>query len=585
MVRGGSKLVAWCRVLGRQQRDSISKGGGGQSHTAARFSTVADVTEAGSKASDNDGPFGSPLLRDETVPGEEARDFQKSPFPGPASDNFLFGADGADSSPPKEGLLGNKVSPARGPFFPASQFPETPQPRLRNDRYFRSRNNSTVANMLKLLEAAASLDEVEGILQGQIPDATVSARWPWLPLLDALQRGPKPYLALEVFNWKKDKFDGGDPREYAKMISTAGKLNQLHIATTLFNQMEEKGVQRSPITCNALISAYSKNDQSAKALALFQEMQEGDDCKPTLVTYNTLISMYSKLNVSEMERIFELCKASGFYPDKVTFNAMIWGYMRGKDFDKMEEMYEKLKNSGCRPDPITFSGLIIGYAKANQIEKMELAFSHMQEEGFPISTMIAEILTEFYALDKKFEKMERIMKVASNTPGASCSSRIFGFAIQAYAESGRIQDMEETMEKMFATKRFFTSTKTLESVITVYGSRFNFEALDALLQRIKSMGWNFQHSTYHTLFYEYGKGREFEKMEEYFKEMEAATDVAPTEETYKILADSYRAAGDGEGLKRTTDRMSAAGFQTKEVLDVEPERIWTDAEIFGGRPR
>lgn len=388
-----------------------------------------------------------------------------------------------------------------------------------------------------------------------------------------------------MFYWKKDKFDGGDPREYAKMISAAGKLNQLEIATSLFKDMEEKGVQRTAITCNALISAYSKNDQAAKAMEVFQEMQEGEDCKPTLVTYNTLISMYSKVSVEEMERIFELCRLHGFVPDRVTFNSMIWGYMRAREFFKMEDTYEMLKKSGCKPDPITFSGLIIGYSKANQIEKMELAFGHMQEEGFPISTMIAEILTEFYAVDKKFEKMERIMKITVNTPGTNCSSRIFGFAIQAYAESGRIQDMEETMEKMFAAKRLFTSTKTFESVITAYGTLFNFERLDALLERMKSMGWTYQHSTYHTLLYEYGKGRELEKMEGVFTEMENAEDVTPTEETYTILADSYRAAGDAEGLKRTVDRMSAAGFKTKEVLDTEPDRIWTEDEIFGGRPR
>lgn len=250
MVRGTSKLVPWCRVLGRRL-DSIRGGGrsssvpnavipvvvdwqagrylpswagsraglldgagaGGRQReigvgNTARFSTVADVTEVGSKSSENDGSFGASTLRDETLVGGAGEDFLKPPFSGSnATDKFLFGSDGPDvgsnsSSSAQEVsfIVGtdDKLPPVQGLFDPSPQLPETPPPRRRNDRLFRSRNNSTVANMLKLLEAATSQEEVEKILDEQIPDVTTSSRWPWLPLFDALQRGPKPYLSLEV---------------------------------------------------------------------------------------------------------------------------------------------------------------------------------------------------------------------------------------------------------------------------------------------------------------------------------------------------------------------------------------------------
>lgn len=194
MVRGTSKVVSWCRLLVRQQRDSISRGGGSHSHTG-RFSTVADVTEVGSQSSDNEVSVDSPPRRNETLAGEG---FRKSTPPISDLEKFLFGLDEADSSSSKEVPVNVAASPASGPFYPASQSSEPPQPRIRNDRYFRSRNNSAVANLLKLLEAAANHDEVEKILEEQIPDLSVSSRWPWLALLEALHRGPKAYLALEV---------------------------------------------------------------------------------------------------------------------------------------------------------------------------------------------------------------------------------------------------------------------------------------------------------------------------------------------------------------------------------------------------
>ena len=223
----------------------------------------------------------------------------------------------------------------------------------------------------------------------------------------------------QVFNWKKSKMGWeANPKEYAKMISFAGRINQPQLAADLFHEMERRGIKKTAVCFNALIHSCGRNNEAQKALQLFEDMKMTEDCQPTLVTYNTLISMYSRLCATEdMKKVFLECKESGFSPDRHTYNALIWGYMRAGHLQKMEETYNELQAGECKADVITYNAQIIGYARANALDKMEDAFSNMQKAGIPINAMVGEILVEVYSRMKKFENMEGALKIMDNTAG------------------------------------------------------------------------------------------------------------------------------------------------------------------------
>ena len=72
------------------------------------------------------------------------------------------------------------------------------------DRYARSRTNSVISGLVKLLEAAQTTSDVIEILEQRAEELLRPNSWPWLPLLDALQKGPKPHIAMQVsflLNW------------------------------------------------------------------------------------------------------------------------------------------------------------------------------------------------------------------------------------------------------------------------------------------------------------------------------------------------------------------------------------------------
>jgi len=63
----------------------------------------------------------------------------------------------------------------------------------------RSRTNTVVAGLVKLLEAAPTAADARAILDSRAEDLLHPQSWPWLSLLDALQKGPKPQVAIEVW--------------------------------------------------------------------------------------------------------------------------------------------------------------------------------------------------------------------------------------------------------------------------------------------------------------------------------------------------------------------------------------------------
>lgn len=66
------------------------------------------------------------------------------------------------------------------------------------DKFARSRTNYVIAALVKSLESSQSNAEVVEILEQKAEEVLRPNGLAWLSLLDALQKGPKPHIAMEV---------------------------------------------------------------------------------------------------------------------------------------------------------------------------------------------------------------------------------------------------------------------------------------------------------------------------------------------------------------------------------------------------
>ncbi|KAJ7549906.1 hypothetical protein O6H91_07G074300 [Diphasiastrum complanatum] len=431
----------------------------------------------------------------------------------------------------------------------------------RNDKYVRSRSNRLVVSLLKQIQSANDSSQIEQILDAGASQLLGPTSWYWLPLLDELARGTKPLLALEVFNWKKKQVhEEASAKEYSKLISLAGRINVPRLAQELFDEMPARGVRRTSLIYNALIDAYGKNQCTDQALALFSEMKGSEDCQPNLVTYNTLISMFSrKQSVEQMESMHQECINAGFSPDKVTFNALIWGYMRSLNHVKMEDAYRKQIENGCQPDIITFNALMIGFSCAESVAKMEEVLDDLQKFGLQVNAMIGELMMEAYSRHEMFDKMEATLKLMIDK-SVRYGSRVHSIMIESYARAGKLDCVETSIQRMFNNKNQFRSSKTLEVVITACTDQGAFDRLESILEGVKSSGWILAPSTNRILISKYAEGNMFDKLEETLRDMETpGSKQSP--EILELLSDAYERAGKTAELLAIKERIQNYGSQ------------------------
>lgn len=107
------------------------------------------------------------------------------------------------------------------------------------------------------------------------------------------------------------------------VISHLGRHARAEEARTVFTRMLARGVHPNLVVYNALMSAFARDGQWARAVEAFSDMQR-EGLAPDRTSYNTLVSALGR--GGETQRAAAACaemKAAGLTPDHVTFSALV----------------------------------------------------------------------------------------------------------------------------------------------------------------------------------------------------------------------------------------------------------------------
>lgn len=88
-------------------------------------------------------------------------------------------------------------------------------------------------------------------------------------------------------------------------------------------------------------------------------MQKEEWYEPDIRLYHGMIMMMGKNKMIEMaEKVFHELKKDGLEADTRAFNEMMGAYLQVDMVERAVETYELMKASGCIPDKLTFKILI-----------------------------------------------------------------------------------------------------------------------------------------------------------------------------------------------------------------------------------
>ncbi|CAM8958501.1 unnamed protein product [Rhodiola kirilowii] len=148
---------------------------------------------------------------------------------------------------------------------------------------------------------------------------------------------------------------------------------------------------KSAILWTALISGYTQNDGSEKALQLYQEMRS-DCAMPDQATFASVLKACSMLaSLVDGRLAHSLIVLTGFSSDELIASALIDMYAKCGDVTSSIQVFEEMTTKG---DVISWNSMIVGLAKNGHADKaMELFDEMMQMCISPDDVTLLGVLT------------------------------------------------------------------------------------------------------------------------------------------------------------------------------------------------
>ncbi|KAE9448005.1 hypothetical protein C3L33_20104, partial [Rhododendron williamsianum] len=241
-----------------------------------------------------------------------------------------------------------------------------------------------------------------------------------------------------------------DQKMFHMMIYLFGKARNYEKARKMYALMAERGVQRSTVTYNSLMSfersykevsnIYDEDqhmvidkvlgqgfcqeqasydpfpDGLASAFSVSNEMQRAG-VRPDVVSYTLLISAYGKARREEEAlAVFEEMLDAGVRPTQKAYNILLHSFALSGMVEQARIVFKSMRRDRCTPDLYSYNTMLLAYVNASDMEGAEKFFRRIKQDGFELDVVAYGTLINGYAkvnnLEKMMEKYEE-MRVSS----------------------------------------------------------------------------------------------------------------------------------------------------------------------------
>ncbi|XP_074557132.1 pentatricopeptide repeat-containing protein At2g30780-like [Curcuma longa] len=380
-----------------------------------------------------------------------------------------------------------------------------------------------------------------------------------LELLSALKW--HPLLALQVFDWRK-KLACEIPvlaEEYSKAISLAGRAHNVTLATKLFCDAIAAGINETCIY-NGLLSSCMYNGQTIRAMFVFEDMKKDTKCKPTIVTYNILLSLFSRsMLMDHLEKVLKAIEDSELPYTINTYNTVIAAYVTAWRWDKMEKIYQSMLEGPIKPDVTTLFLMLRGYAHSRNFEKMEQIYDQVKEIANSQHVSVLRTMICAYAKSSQPNRIKKVEALMKLIPEDGYRAWLNVLLIRMYAQEGLIEVMERFISEAFQQQTIVSTRGVMRSILTGYFKNNAVDRLAEFLKKAESAGWRLCRSLYHCKMVMYGQQNRLGEMHGVLDEMENFR-FNRTRKTFLILYKAYANTG------RRSEAESIFGMMWKHGL-------------------
>ncbi|GAB4850594.1 hypothetical protein Ancab_029903 [Ancistrocladus abbreviatus] len=334
-----------------------------------------------------------------------------------------------------------------------------------------------------------------------------------------------------------------------RRLCRAGKWSD---SIETFRKMEQFGLRKDVSAMNILMDALVKENSVENAHKVFLEFK--DIISPNSRSFNILIHGWCKarqfdkaqLAVEEMEKV-------GFCPDVVSYTSFIEAYCREKDFHKVEEILDEMEKKECPPNVTTYTIVMLALGKAKEISKALEVYEKMKQSGcLPDSSFYSALIFilnksgRFKDAQDLFEDMSR----QNAAPDVLTYNTMISAACRNSSEEDALMLLIE-MEKQSCKP----DVKTYAPLLKMCCRKKRMKVLRILLNDMFQKDVSIDLGTYTLLVHTLCKSGKLEHACSFFEEM-VLKGMVPRDSTFKSLIEKLEEKGMGKAKQQIENLMS-----------------------------
>ncbi|KAK4789918.1 hypothetical protein SAY86_017222 [Trapa natans] len=342
--------------------------------------------------------------------------------------------------------------------------------------------------------------------------------------------------------------------ELSEIIRALGRAKMVNKALSVFYLVKGRKCQPTARTYNSVLLMLMQERHHEKIHELYNEMCNENNCFPDTITYDVLISAFSKLGRYESAiRLFDEMKVNGLEPTVKIYTILLSIYFMLGEVEKALSLVQNMREKGCAPTVFTYTELIKGLGKAGRVEEAYDVYSNMRREGCKADVVLMNNLINIFGragrLDdslKIFSDMEN-MQVTPNVvtyntiikslfeskscaseaalwyekmkdKGLTPSSFTYSILIDGFCKTNRVEKALLLLEEM-DEKGFPPTPAAYCSIINSLGKAKRYEAANELFQELRENCGELSSRVYAVMIKHYGKCGRLSEAVDLFNEM------------------------------------------------------------------
>lgn len=306
---------------------------------------------------------------------------------------------------------------------------------------------------------------------------------------------------------------------------------------------EEIRVDFNLVTYNSIIDFYCMNGQFDKAYTIFEGLAD-KGFHADNYTFSILIKgikNMKKPDIDTADRLFQLFMSQNLYTDIVIFNSILDVFISNGLMDKAAEVYTRVRNTeGLVPDQITFNTLIKGCCKNRDFDNAMIYFTEMKKYSLKPNRITYNSLMDLAVKDAKLKNalflIEEMQKDDITADGYTYSIILNGLKLNDSPEH-LVKISLDNLRKVMDDPNFKLDEALFNTILDVCSKYEMYELLDYFYNVMVAKGVKASTITYGILLKSYSRKQDFDKAYTVFEKMIQAK-VTLNEVTYGGLLDA-----------------------------------------------